>query len=99
MSKLKPKFLIPAIGAAVVIIGGIATYLYLKGGPSGGISDAAASAKLVPDDAMMATYIATDPKVWSKLEEFGTPEAQKLVAQGIKSFNESFSTDNSISYD
>ncbi|MEM7579381.1 MAG: DUF3352 domain-containing protein [Cyanobacteria bacterium P01_A01_bin.80] len=99
MPKLKPKFLIPALGAAVVIVGGVATYLYLKGGPSGGISDAVASAKLVPDDAMMATYIATDPKVWSKLEEFGTPEAQKFVAAGIKSFNESFSTDNSISYD
>ncbi|MDY6902366.1 MAG: DUF3352 domain-containing protein [Cyanobacteriota bacterium] len=99
MSKLKPKFLIPAIGAAVVIIGGIATYLYLKGGPSGGISDATASAKLVPDDAMMATYIATDPKVWSKLEEFGTPEAQKFVTAGLKSFNESWSTDKSITYD
>jgi len=99
MSKLKPKFLIPALGAAVIIIGGIATYLYLKGGPSGGISDATASAKLVPDDAMMATYIATDSKVWSKLEEFGTPEAQKLVAEGLKSFNESWSTDKSITYD
>jgi len=99
MSKLKPKFLIPALGTAVLIIGGIATYLYLKGGPSGGISDAVASAKLVPDDAMMATYIATDSKVWSKLEEFGTPEAQKIVAEGIKSFDESFSADNSISYD
>ena len=99
MSKLKSKFLIPAIGAAVVILGGIATYLYLKGGPSGGISDAAASAKLVPDDAMMATYIATDPKLWSKLEEFGTPEAQKLVAAGLKNLNENFSSDDSITYD
>ncbi|MEO1374062.1 MAG: DUF3352 domain-containing protein [Cyanobacteria bacterium J06635_10] len=99
MSKLKPRFLIPAIGAAVVVIGGIAIYSYLKGGPSGGISDAAASAKLVPDDAMMATYIATDPQVWSKLEKFGTPEAQKLVTAGLKSFNKNLSSDNSISYD
>ncbi len=99
MSKLKPKFLIPAIGAAVVVIGGIATYLYLKGGPSGGISDATASAKIVPDDAMMATYIATDPKAWSKLEQFGTPEAQKLVAEELKNLNESLSSDDSISYE
>jgi hypothetical protein len=99
MSKLKPKFLIPAIAAAVVIVGGIATYLYLKSGPSGGISDAKASAKLVPDDAMMATYIATDPSIWSKLEQFGTPEAQKLVAAGLESFNQNLSSDDSISYD
>ncbi len=99
MSKLKPKFLIPAIGAAVVVIGGIAIYSYLKGGPSGGIADAKKSALLVPDDAMVATYIATDPKVWSNLEQFGTPEAQKLVATGLKSFNENLSSDDSISYD
>ena len=99
MSKLKSKFLIPAIGAAIILIGGIATYLYLKGGPSGGISDAAASAKLVPDDATIATYIATDPKLWSKLEQFGTPEAQKIVAAGLKSFNDNLSSDDSITYD
>ena len=99
MSKLKPKFLIPAIGAAVVVVGGIATYLYFKSGPSGGISDAVASAKLVPDDAIMATYIATDPTVWSKLEQFGTPEAQKLVAAGLKNLNENVSSDDSISYE
>jgi len=99
MSQLKPKFLIPVIGAAIILVGGIATYFYLKSGPSGGIADATASAKLVPDDAMMATYIATDPTVWSKLEQFGTPEAQKIVAEGLKSFNDNLSTDNSISYE
>ncbi|MEB3215948.1 MAG: DUF3352 domain-containing protein [Nostocales cyanobacterium 94392] len=99
MSQLKSKFLIPLIGAAIILVGGIAAYLYLKSGPSGGIADATASAKLVPDDAMMATYIATDSTVWSKLEQFGTPEAQKIVAEGLKSFNDNLSTDNSISYD
>lgn len=99
MSQLKPKFLIPVIGAAIILVGGIATYFYFKSGPSGGIADATASAKLVPDDAMMATYIATDPTVWSKLEQFGTPEAQKIVAEGLKSFNDNLSTDNSISYE
>ncbi|AFY58039.1 Protein of unknown function (DUF3352) [Rivularia sp. PCC 7116] len=99
MSKLKPKFLIPAIGAGVAVVAGVGAYLYFKSGPSGGISDAAASAKLVPDDAMMATYIATDPTVWSKLEKFGTPEAQKIIAAGVESFNKSFSNDDNISYD
>ncbi|MGB3656267.1 MAG: DUF3352 domain-containing protein [Rivularia sp. (in: cyanobacteria)] len=96
---IKPKFLIPAIGAAVVVVGGIAMYSYMIGGPSGGISDATASAKLVPDDAMMATYIATDSKAWSKLEQFGTPEAQKIVAAELKNFNENLSSDDSITYD
>jgi len=38
-----------------------------------------ASAKVVPDEAMIATFISTDPKPWSQLQQFGTPEAQQLV--------------------
>lgn len=95
----KSKVLIPAIGAAVVVAGGIATYMYLKGGPSGDISGAVSAAKVVPDEALMATYISTDPKVWAKLEQFGTPEAQQLVAKGLADLNKNLSTDNNISYE
>jgi len=28
---------------------------------------------------MIATFISTDPKPWSQLQQFGTPEAQQLV--------------------
>ncbi|GAB1539370.1 DUF3352 domain-containing protein [Scytonema sp. NUACC21] len=93
------NFLIPAIGAAIVVAGGVAAYMYFKAGPSGNISDALGAAKIVPDEALMATYISTDPKVWAKLEQFGTPEAQKIVAQGLEDLNKSLSADNSISYE
>jgi Protein of unknown function (DUF3352) len=93
------KFLLPAIGAAVVVAGSVAAYLYLKGGPSGDISGAISAAKVVPDEALMATYISTDPKVWAKLEQFGTPEAQQLIAKELENLNKSLSPDNSISYE
>ena len=99
MLQKKAKFLIPAVGAALVVAGGVATYLYLKGGPSGNISDALGSAKLVPDEATMTAYISTDPQVWSKLEEFGTPEAQKLVAKGLEDFKKDLTKDSNISYE
>ncbi|BAY77783.1 hypothetical protein NIES25_42520 [Nostoc linckia NIES-25] len=99
MPESKSKFLIPAVGAAVVIAGGIAAYTYLKGGPSGGSSDALGSAKVVPSTAMMATYITTDPQAWEKLRQFGTPEAQKLVAKSLENLNKEMFSDNNISYE
>ncbi|BDI14995.1 hypothetical protein ANSO36C_07970 [Nostoc cf. commune SO-36] len=98
MPESKSKFLIPAVGAAVVVAGSIAAYTYFKG-PSGGSSDALGSAKVVPSTALMATYITTDPKAWAKLQQFGTPEAQKLVAKGLEDFNKQMFSDSNVSYE
>jgi Protein of unknown function (DUF3352) len=98
MPESKSKFLIPAVGAAVVVAGGIAAYMYLKG-PSGDSSGALGSAKVIPSQAMMATYITTDSQAWAKLEQFGTPEAQKIVSKGLEQFNKDVFTDSNISYE
>ncbi|MEA5625714.1 DUF3352 domain-containing protein [Nostoc sp. UHCC 0251] len=98
MPKSKSKFFIPAIGAAVVVAGSIAAYTYFKGSPESS-SDALGSAKLVPSTALMATYIATDSQAWAKLQQFGTPEAQKLVAKGLEDFNKQVFSDSNISYE
>jgi Protein of unknown function (DUF3352) len=99
MPESKSKFFIPAaVGAAVVVVGSIAGYMYLKG-PSGGSSDALGSAKLVPSTALMATYITTDPQAWAKLQQFGTPEAQKLVAKGLEDFNKQMFSEGNVSYE
>ncbi|MCC5664670.1 DUF3352 domain-containing protein [Nostoc sp. CHAB 5784] len=98
MPESKSKFLIPAVGAAVVIAGSIAAYTYFKA-PSGGSSDAIGSAKLVPSTALMATYITTDPQAWAKLQQFGTPEAQKLVAKNLEDFNKQMFSDGNVSYE
>lgn len=99
MPENKSKFLVPAIGAGVVVIGGIAAYMLFLKGPAGDATGALASAKMVPDEAMMATYITTDPQAWQKLEQFGTPEARKLITDGLKEFNKSSLETNNITYD
>ncbi|MHC5857486.1 DUF3352 domain-containing protein [Nostoc sp.] len=99
MPESKSKFLIPAVGAAVVVVGSILAYTYFKGGPSGGSSDALGSAKVVPSTALIATYITTDPEAWAKLQQFGTPEAQKLVAKGLEDFNKKMFSDSNVSYE
>ncbi|MFQ4143719.1 DUF3352 domain-containing protein [Chlorogloeopsis sp. ULAP02] len=99
MPENKSKLLIPAVGTALIVAGGIAAYMYFKGGTAGDISGAIPSAKVVPNEALMATYISTDPKVWEKLEQFGTPEAQKLVAKGLENFNQDVLNDSNFSYE
>ncbi|WP_414514505.1 DUF3352 domain-containing protein [Nostoc sp. PCC 9305] len=98
MPESKSKFLIPAVGAAVVVVGSIAAYTYFKSSP-GGSSDALGSAKVVPSTALMATYITNDSEAWAKLKQFGTPEAQKLVAKGLEDFNKQMFSDSNISYE
>ncbi len=99
MPESKSKFFIPAVGAAVIVVAGsIAAYMYFKA-PSGGSSDALGSAKVVPSTALMATYITTDPEAWAKLQQFGTPEAQKLVAKNLEDFNKQMFSDGNVSYE
>ncbi|MEH2081905.1 MAG: DUF3352 domain-containing protein [Nostoc sp.] len=98
MPESKSKFLIPAVGATVVVAGSIAAYMYFKGSPRGS-SDALGSAKVVPSTALMATYITTDSQAWAKLQQFGTPEAQKLMAKGLENFNQQMFSDSNVSYE
>jgi hypothetical protein len=93
----KSSFLIPVIGTAVILAGGIAAYIYLKGNTDS--SSPLGNAKLVPQTALMATYIDTNPESWYKLQQFGTPEAQKLVTKGLKDFNQQIWNDSNISYE
>ncbi|MBU7586877.1 MAG: DUF3352 domain-containing protein [Nostoc sp. TH1S01] len=99
MPERKLKFLVPAIGAVVAVAGGVAVYTYLFKGPVGDISGAVGSAKLVPESAMMATYVSTDAQAWSKLQQFGTPEAQKLLAKSLEDFNKDAFKGSDISYE
>jgi hypothetical protein len=97
MPENKSKFLIPAVGAALVVAGSVAAYMYFKGA-SGDASSPLASAKVVPDEAMIATFISTDPKLWSQLQQFGTPAAQQLVEKSLQDFNKQMLTESNIDY-
>ncbi len=99
MLENKSKFLIPAISAVALLAGGIATYMYFFRGPSGGVSGALASAKIVPDNALMATFISTDTQAWSQLQKFGTPEAQKIVTKSLQDITDKTLTENHLSYE
>ncbi|MEA5579164.1 DUF3352 domain-containing protein [Anabaena sp. UHCC 0451] len=97
MPESKSKFLVPAISTAIVVAGGIAAYLYLKA-PSGDSSSPMGSAKVVPANALMATYINTDSQSWNKLQQFGNAEGQKLLTKTLQDVNKDL-LGNNIAYE
>ncbi|MFB2892810.1 DUF3352 domain-containing protein [Aerosakkonemataceae cyanobacterium BLCC-F50] len=99
MSEKKSNWLIPVgIGAAAVIAGGATLgYLYLRGT----FSDVSplASAKIVPDEALMVGFVSPDAKSWAQLQQFGTKEAQQLIGKSLADFNQQMLNESKIDYD
>ena len=52
------------------------------------------AAKIIPQEALMTGFIVTDAQDWSKLAEFGTPEAQKIVSQKLQKIEREITGDN-----
>ncbi|MEG5060792.1 DUF3352 domain-containing protein [Microcoleus sp. A2-C5] len=75
------------IAASIVAAGSAAVYFYFQG-LSQQVSNPQESAKVIPDEATMAAFISPNPQALSQLQQFGTQGAQKLVGQGLKTFQE-----------
>ncbi|MEG4631390.1 DUF3352 domain-containing protein [Microcoleus sp. AR_TQ3_B6] len=75
------------IAASIVAAGSAGVYFYFQG-LSQKVSNPQDSAKVVPDEAMMAAFISPNPQALAQLQRFGTPGAQKLVGMGLKTFQE-----------
>jgi Protein of unknown function (DUF3352) len=74
-----------AIAAALLTtatVAGAGGYYYLQNQDPGDRPEQLAMA--VPEQAYAVGYIATDPKVWSKLDRFGNPAAKQLVDRSIQ---------------
>lgn len=98
-TKSKSRFLIPAVGAILIVVGSIATYMFLKGGPNGDAKGVIATAKVLPSNTLVATYVTTDSQAWAKLQQFGTPQAQSVITKGLENFYPKILTKSNISYE
>ncbi|WP_009633326.1 DUF3352 domain-containing protein [Synechocystis sp. PCC 7509] len=98
MSAQKSNFLFPALATAVVVASGIAAYVYFRGGLGDGASPLA-SAKIVPDEALMASFISPDSKAWEQLQKFGTPEAKNLINKSLQDANKQALAESNIDYE
>ena len=86
------------IAASIVAAGSAGVYFYFQG-LSQKVSNPQDSAKVVPDEAMMAAFISPNPQALAQLQRFGTPGAQKLVGMGLKTFQEQSLAGTQIDFD
>ncbi|MEG4328678.1 DUF3352 domain-containing protein [Microcoleus sp. AT3-A2] len=86
------------IAASIAAAGSAAVYFYFQG-LSQQVSNPQDSAKVVPDEAMMAAFISPNPQALAQLQRFGTPGAQKLIGQGLKTFQEQSLAGTQIDFD
>ncbi len=98
MPAKKSNLLFPALATAVVVASGVAAYVYFRGG-LGDSASPLASAKIVPDEALMASFISPDSQAWTQLQKFGTKEAQNLVNKGLQDFNKQTLAESNIDYE
>ncbi|NEP87445.1 MAG: DUF3352 domain-containing protein [Okeania sp. SIO2C2] len=81
----KSHFLIA--GATIITAVSIATYLYLRN-VAAKVSNPLNSAQIVPESAIMASFIHPNQQALNKLQQFGTPETRKLISQSYAEFQQ-----------
>ena len=80
--KQSPALLIGSISAAALVAGGAIGYFVLSRSPkSNGITGIAT---VIPQDAQVVIAFNTKPEYWQKLNQFGTPESQKLLSTSMQ---------------
>jgi hypothetical protein len=99
MSDKKSSLVVPLVGAAVVIAGGVGAYLYTKSGPGLTPGAQTATAEVVPSNAFMAISISTDENAWSQLEQFQTPETKQIFDEAIANLKTEAFKDSDFNFD
>ena len=74
-------------GVSVIAAGTFAAYIYFKN-IAIKVSHPLNSSQVVPESAIMATFFHPNQKAITKLQQFGTPEAKKLITQSYTEFQQ-----------
>jgi hypothetical protein len=87
------------VGASVAIVGTVGAFLYFRGFFGKALVPSEA-AQIIPQEALMTSYISTDPQDWEKLSQYGTAEAQKLLTENLQNAQkEIFKPEDNINYE
>ncbi|MFZ4664883.1 MAG: DUF3352 domain-containing protein [Prochlorotrichaceae cyanobacterium] len=95
MSKIRN--LLVALGTIVALGAGAGSYWYFKVfNTSGGVLGAAA---LVPDQALLTTFVSTDDQQWSAANNLGSPAVRDLVGDRASSLQTEILQGSNLSYE
>ena len=99
MIKLKKPSLFLTLGATTVLIaGGGAAYWVLSQQQILFSSNLPPGANLIPQDALMAISLSTNPEQWQQLRQFGTKESIAAFDSSLTKLRDRFLTANGYNY-
>ncbi|BAY12801.1 DUF3352 domain-containing protein [Calothrix sp. NIES-2098] len=98
MKKTKKPSLVLTLSAAGLLIGlGSAAYwLLTQGQPFS--RDLPVGANIIPQDALFAISLTTDPKQWQQLRQYGTKESQAELDKNLVKLRDRFLTSNGYDF-
>ncbi len=98
IKKKRTPSLLLTLGAAVLLIGGggAAYWILTQRGVVPG--ELPVGAEVVPQDALMAISVSTDPGQWEHLREFGTPQSQAAFDKNLAQLRDRLLTANGYDY-
>lgn len=97
LKQTKPPLLLTFGTAAVLIAGGGVAYWYLSQ-PKAGPGDMPIGAEVVPQDALMAISVTTNPGQWRQLREFGTLQSQSTFDKNLAQLRDRMLIANGFDY-
>ncbi|BAY44142.1 hypothetical protein SAMD00079811_17370 [Scytonema sp. HK-05] len=98
MSKRKKPSLVLTLSSAGLLIGaGSAAYWVLTQGNLFS-KDLLPGANIIPQNALVAVSLTTDPGQWEKLREFGTKETQSLLDKNLVQLRDRFLTNHGYDF-
>ena len=99
MKKTKKPSLVLTLSAAglLIAVGSAAYWLLTQGQPLS--RDLPVGANIIPQDAVFAVSLTTDPKQWQKLHEFGTKETQAELEKNLVQLRDRFLTSNGYDFE
>jgi len=95
--KKKPSLTLTLSSAGLLIGGGVVAYcLFTHGKPFS--RDLPVGANIIPQNALLAVSLTTDPNQWQKLREFGTKQTQAELDQNLVQLRDRFLTSNGYDF-
>jgi Protein of unknown function (DUF3352) len=93
----KPSLVLTLSCAGLLIASGSAAYwLLTQGQPFS--RDLPVGANIIPQDALFAVSLTTDPKQWQQLQQYGTKETQAELNKNLVKLRDRFLTSNGYDF-
>ncbi|HAC62432.1 MAG TPA: hypothetical protein DCF68_02560 [Cyanothece sp. UBA12306] len=91
---------LPILGTVIVLIGtGVGAYYYFQGGKPSQDNIALQGAQVVPESAFASSFISTNNQDWKQLTQYGTPQTQQAIKNGLEEWEKETFPNTKITFD